>query len=83
MDNASIDHVGDVVGLINEVGALVHFLPLYSPDLNPIEKAFSKVKNEMKKGDNGDDIEDIILKAFSTITADDCKGWIADSKIYI
>ena len=83
MDNASIHHVDDVVGLINEVGALVHFLPSYSPDLNPIEEAFSKVKNEMKKGDNCDDIEDIVLKAFSTITADDCKGWIADSKIYI
>ena len=47
MDNAAIHHVRDVVKLINEVGALVHFLPPYSPDYNPIEEAFSKVKLEM------------------------------------
>ena len=34
--------------MIEDVGALVHFLPPYSPDFNPIEEMFSKVKTEMK-----------------------------------
>lgn len=44
MDNCSIHHVEEVTKLINEVGAIVHYLPPYSPDFNPIEWCFSKVK---------------------------------------
>ncbi len=50
-DNASIHHVDDVIGLVEEVGALVHFLPPYSPNMNPIEEAFSKVKGFLKASD--------------------------------
>lgn len=35
MDNASIHHINSVIHAINVVGALVRFLPPYSPDLNP------------------------------------------------
>ena len=42
MDNCTIHHVPDIVQMIEEVGAVVHFLPPYSPDFNPIELAFSK-----------------------------------------
>ncbi len=41
LDNCSIHHVEGIVEMIHEVGALVHFLPPYSPDYNPIEEAFS------------------------------------------
>ena len=34
--------------MITEVGALVHFLSPYSPDFNPIEECFSKVKSILK-----------------------------------
>ena len=44
MDNCSIHHVDETVKMIPEVGALILFLPPYSPDHNPIEEAFSKVK---------------------------------------
>ena len=38
MDNTSIYHVETIVGLIeNQIGACLHFLPPYSPDLNPVE----------------------------------------------
>ena len=44
-DNASIHHLSTVINyLITAASALVRFLPPYSPDLNSIEKAFSKVK---------------------------------------
>ena len=49
MDNCSIHHVAPVVQMVHEVGALVHFLPPYSPDFNPIEEeAFSKVKAQLR-----------------------------------
>ena len=36
LDNCSVHHVPGVVSVITEIGALVHFLPPYSPDMNPI-----------------------------------------------
>ena len=48
MDNCSIHHTQNVVSLIEEVGVIVHFLPPYSTDLNPIEEAFSKAKYNIK-----------------------------------
>ena len=35
---------------IESVGAKVRYLPAYSPDLNPIEMAFSKLKTALRKG---------------------------------
>ena len=43
MDNASIHHVDGIVDMIQEVGAMVMFLPPYSPDFNPIEELFQMV----------------------------------------
>ena len=71
MDNASINHVDGVVSMIGEVGALVHFLPPYSPDYAPIEECFSKVKAMMRRMEMEAqviDIETIALSAFSCIT---------------
>ena len=47
MHNCFIHHIGEVVKMIEEVGAIVHFLPPYSPDFMPIELAFSKVKTSL------------------------------------
>ena len=84
LDNASIYHTENVVKAIEDIGVLVHFLPRYSPDLNPIEEAFSKVKYAMKllEDDTAGNIELIALSAFATITQDDCRGWINNSKVY-
>ena len=35
MDNCSIHHIREIVSMIEDVGALIHFLPPFSPDLNP------------------------------------------------
>lgn len=87
LDNATIHHIDGIKGMIEEVGALVLFLPPYSPDYNPIEEAFGKVKaitkayeQELEFGEM--DIEDIVLPSFSHITPEDCVSWIADSEIY-
>ena len=72
--------------MIESVGALVHFLPPYSPDFNPIEEMFSKVKTEMKRLEvsltNIMDIKTIALSAFASITPEDCQGWILNNTIY-
>ena len=51
LDNATIHHTQRAIELIQSVGAIVHFLPPYSPDLNPIEELFSKVKSCLKEND--------------------------------
>ena len=70
---------------IEDTGALLHFLPPYSPDWNPAEEAFSKVKVMMKAMEMEvqtiEDINTIIYTAFSFITSEDCIGWIKDSSI--
>ena len=48
VDNASIYHVEEAVELIESTGSIMEFLPSYSPDLNPIEAAFSKVKHFLR-----------------------------------
>ena len=81
MDNASIHHTEEVVSAIENIGVMVHFLPPYSPDMNPIEMAFSKAKAIAKANEPaleaGMDIETLILTGFASITTDDCKGWIS------
>ena len=77
MDNCSIHHVEEVTKLINEVGAIVHYLPPYSPDFNPIEWCFSKVKKVLSAMDVQievtEDIELIIRSAFAIVTDLDCQ----------
>ena len=81
LDNASIHRVSHVISLIQSIGALVHFLPPYSPDLNLIEELFSKVKSVLKESDQaiqwiGEECaSDIVQAAFSSVTAEDCIGW--------
>jgi transposase len=50
MDNLSSHKVAGVVAAIEAVGAEVRYLPPYSPDLNPIELAFSKFKKLLRDG---------------------------------
>ena len=87
MDNASIHHIDGIVDMITSIGALVIFLPPYSPDYNPIEEAFSKVKTLIKAYEsdlemNHMDMMDIVLTAFSHITKQDCQHWIEHCGIY-
>lgn len=49
MDNLSSHKRADVRALIEAAGARLMFLPPYSPDFNPIEKAFSRLKAMLRK----------------------------------
>ena len=50
MDNLRTHKVDGVREAIEAAGATVRYLPAYSPDLNPIEMAFSKLKAALRKG---------------------------------
>ena len=88
LDNASVHHVDGIADMIQEVGALVMYLPPYSPDYNPIEELFSKLKSIIKSYERelqsqAMTLEDIVLSSFCHITAEDCCNWIANSGIYV
>ena len=85
LDNAAIHHVEEIERLLQGVGVLIHFLPPYSPDFNPIELLFSKVKTTIKTLEQQmerSDTETVVLAAFAEITQEDCCNWIKQSGIY-
>ena len=80
MDNASIHHVQDVIDAIQQAGALVQFLPPYSPDMNPIEHAFAQTKSVLKAHEyewEHLDTETMVSAALNTITPAECQAWIS------
>jgi len=58
-------------------GIIIKYLPAYSPDLNPIEKMWSKVKTKLREyqATDSNTLFHAIGEAFRAITASDAKGW--------
>ncbi len=79
MDNLSSHKRPAVEQLIREAGARLRVLPAYSPDLNPIEMMWSKVKAFLRqsKARTQEALFAAISKALETITSNDVKGWFA------
>jgi transposase len=77
MDNLSSHKVSGVVEAIEAVGASVLFLPPYSPDLNPIELRWSKIKAILRKLKvrTKELLDQAIAQAFSAVTLSDISGW--------
>jgi transposase len=63
--------------LIEEKGAELAFLPSYSPDMNPIEEAFSKIKNILRKvrARTHDALLEAMAEALSALKPADAAGW--------
>ena len=79
MDNPSPHKRDPTLALITAVGAQVLFLPAYSPDLNPIEKMWSKVKSLLRgmEARTPVDLITAIGHALAQVTAKDALGWFA------
>ena len=77
LDNLSSHKNADTLAMIEKTGATVKFLPAYSPDLNPIEKMWSKIKEFLRaaKARTQDALEKAIAKALSKVSAKDASGW--------
>jgi len=77
MDNLQAHKGEKVRKLIEERGASVLLLPPYSPDFNPIEEAFSKIKGFLSKAKarSKEALLEAMGWALKSVTARDAKGW--------
>ncbi len=77
MDNLSAHKVRGVGERIEACGARLLYLPPYSPDLNPIEKAWFKFKQFLRaaKARTAEALDQAITEALKTITADNAAAW--------
>lgn len=79
MDNLPAHKVAGIETLIEACGAHVIYLPPYSPDFNPIELAWSKVKTILRrlKVRTFPDLIEALKQALLAITPHDVQGWYA------
>ena len=77
MDNLSAHKVDGVRQRIEARGASLLYLPPYSPDLNPIEKAWSKLKQGLRAAEarTVDHLQAAIANLLPTLTANDAQAW--------
>jgi len=77
MDNLSAHKVAGIRELIEGRGARLLYLPPYSPDLNPIENAWSKFKQFLRaaKARTAEALDQAITAALKTITAENARAW--------
>lgn len=76
LDNLSVHKGFDTSKFIAQ-GITMKYLPAYSPDLNPIEKMWSKVKTKLREcqATEPDTLFQAIGEAFRSITASNAQGW--------
>jgi len=86
LDNAKIHHNDEILALADRFGVLIEYLPPYSPDLNPIEEAFSQIKHFIRRHKDyynrhqgGDGILYDMYEVLDIVTADDARGFIANA----
>lgn len=79
MDNLACHRSAAVRGAIHRAGAELRFLPPYSPDLNPIEMAFSKLKAYLKQraARTIPELWDAIGQATDNVTPAECQNYFA------
>ena len=77
MDNMKSHHARAVKNLLDSSGIRYIYLPPYSPDLNPIEKLWWKVKALLRKfkARTLDALPNAIQNAFHSVTVSDCSSW--------
>ncbi len=77
MDNLQVHKSARVRELIEGAGAEVLFLPPYSPDLNPIEEAFSKVKGILRRigARTREALVEATGRALDAVSRQDALGW--------
>jgi transposase len=81
LDNLSCHKTAEVARRIEAAGAEVRYLPAYSPDLNPIERLFSKLKAWLRaaKARTVDGLIEAMGDALRAVRPADIVGWFAHS----
>jgi transposase len=77
MDNVRTHKVAGVREAIEAAGAKLRYLPAYSPDLNPIENAYAKVKSSLRKGAarTVDKLWKLVGRSVKAIAPPECAGY--------
>jgi transposase len=77
MDNLPAHKISGVREAIEKVGARLLFLPPYSPDFNPIEMAFSKLKALLRKAATRtiDELWSVVANCLAAFTAEECRHY--------
>lgn len=80
-DNYSIHKGKEIEKAIIAAGARLIYLPPYSPDFNPIENCWSKIKSILRSlgARNYKDLEGAISQAYSQVSGKDIHGWFSHS----
>ena len=78
LDNLAVHKQPDVLTAIEAVGAFVRFLPPYSPDFNPIEQAFAKLKAFLRaaRPRTFDQVCELMATALGRFMPDECANYI-------
>lgn len=81
LDNLPAHKVSGARAAIEARGASMLFLPPYSPDFNPIEQAFSKIKSILRKAAarTVDALEVAIVTALNSFRPDECANYFTNS----
>jgi transposase len=79
MDNCSIHHSEELTALCAANGVLLIYLPPYSPDMNPIEQSFARLKAWMRRnqrlaGMMGGNFSNFLGEAVRSMSQRDCRG---------
>ena len=79
MDNLAPHKNEQTLALIAAAGATARFLPAYSPDLNPIEMMWSKVKALLRKAEarSAEELQNAIGQALLQVSPENARGWFA------
>jgi len=85
MDNLSVHKSATARAAIEAAGCTLTFLPTYSPDLNPIEQAFSKLKQRLRHqaARTPERIKAATQALYPTITAQDARGFYRDAGYFL
>ncbi len=77
MDNLSAHKVSGVRDRIEQAGATLLYLPPYSPDFNPIEQAWSKIKQLLRsaKARTAEALDHAVTQAIAAVTAQNATAW--------
>jgi len=80
-DNYSIHKGQEIEEAIKKAGAKLIYLPPYSPDFNPIENCWSKIKNILRSigARNYKDLDSAISQAYSQVSLQDIHSWFSHS----
>lgn len=78
MDNLSSHKDAEVMRIINKSGAEVLYLPPYSPEFNPIEKVWAKLKEILRRLDTltRENFDNAVAKAMVCISEHDIQSWV-------